>query len=69
MPVLTGKRGRKIRTDEDESVIGSPQDKKVRFDGSQTETTPAPTTAVTESEEDSRAPDKVRYLFIQRLQR
>ncbi|KAL1668791.1 DNA mismatch repair protein MutS [Schizophyllum commune] len=59
MPVLTGKRRRKIRTDEDESVIGSPQDKKVRFDGSQTETTPAPTTAVTESEEDSRAPDKI----------
>ncbi|KAL1736511.1 DNA mismatch repair protein MutS [Schizophyllum commune] len=59
MPVLTGKRRRKIRTDEDESAIGSPQDKKVRFDGSQTETTPAPTTAVTESEEDSRAPDKI----------
>ncbi|KAL1699469.1 DNA mismatch repair protein MutS [Schizophyllum commune] len=59
MPVLTGKRRRKIRTDEDESVTGSPQDKKVRFDGSQTETTPAPTTAVTESEEDSRAPDKI----------
>ncbi|KAL1682284.1 DNA mismatch repair protein MutS [Schizophyllum commune] len=59
MPALTGKRRRKIRTDEDESVIGSPQDKKVRFDGSQTETTPAPTTAVTESEEDSRAPDKI----------
>ncbi|KAI4527251.1 hypothetical protein K525DRAFT_285435 [Schizophyllum commune Loenen D] len=59
MPVLTGKRRRKIRTDEDESVIGSPQDKKVRFDRSQTETTPAPTTAVTDSEEDSRAPDKI----------
>ncbi|KAI5896843.1 uncharacterized protein SCHCODRAFT_02725125 [Schizophyllum commune H4-8] len=59
MPVLTGKRRRKIRTDEDESATSSPQDKKVRFDGSQTETTPAPTTAVTESEEDSRAPDKI----------
>ncbi|KAL1744418.1 DNA mismatch repair protein MutS [Schizophyllum fasciatum] len=61
MPALTGKRKRVRRHIEvEDSVVGSPKDKKVRFDGSQTETTSVRTTTVqSDTEDESRIPDKV----------